>query len=514
MRSIRSSDAIWAGVVALGILAVYQLRLNTVAGLMVDDAWYVVLAKALAQGQGFRLISSASTPIQPLYPPGFPALLSLVVRASPEFPGNVLLLKAVSVAAMLGVGVLTYIYLHAHRAFSREMAFLSAIAVTITPAFVFLATSTVMSECVFTLCQLAAVVAVHRTAETQDERTARKYAVLAGVLAGATMLVRSAGMAVIVAAVLWLLKERRWRRAAVFVGVACVCVLPWMVHARLNAPTPAEQAAHGGAVAYDYVDQLSMRWAGAPVFGRVSAADLAKRVQTNLVDIFGRSVGGILVPVFFRGSGESGEEVISLATHGMGAAQSMSISLLLAAVAFVGYIQSVRRGASVAEFLVPLALVIVVLWPYWSFRFVLPLTPFLLLYFARGVQLLAPRAVTIVLLLLIGLHAYDHVGYVARARSTGDISWLTQAREVDAVLEWINRGGLGDEGILVTTNPGLVYLRTGRKAIASDHPIQEWPEWRQRGVRYAAALYPVQLPVGTYKVLFQSSSRHLWVVKL
>lgn len=69
----------------LATLAIYGLRLNRVAGLMVDDAFYVLLAKALAEGEGYRLISSGTTAIQPLYPPGFPAMLSLVFRISPEF---------------------------------------------------------------------------------------------------------------------------------------------------------------------------------------------------------------------------------------------------------------------------------------------------------------------------------------------------------------------------------------------------------------------------------------------
>lgn len=513
MPSLRPSYAVRAGVAVLAVLSVYLLRLNTVAGLMVDDAWYVVLAKALAAGDGFRLISSTATPIQPLYPPGFPALLSVFIYLSPQYPQNLLLLKAISIAAMLGVGALTYVYLHAHREMSKEMAFLAAIAVTITPAFVFLATSTVMSECVFTLCQLAAVIGVHRTAELTDDRAGRKYAVCAGVLAAATMLVRSAGVALIVSAALWLLMRRQPRRAVLFVAVAFACVIPWTAYARANAPTPAEQAQHGGAVVYDYVDQLSMKWAGAPVFGRVSAGDVLDRVKTNVIDVFARCVGGIFTPALFRTAGESGEEVIALATRGMGASESMAISLLLAVVAFAGYVQSMRRGISVAELLVPLTLVIVLLWPYWSFRFVLPLTPFLLFYFARGLQLLAPRAATIALLCLIGLNAFDHAGYIVRARSGGDISWLEQAREVDALLDWINRGGLPDDGVLVTTNPGLVYLRTGRRAIAADHPVQEWSSWKARGACYAAALYPVELPAGTHTVLYQSAT-HLWVVKI
>ena len=48
------------------------------AGLFTDDALFIVLAKSLAQGDGFRLISS-TTPILPAYPPGFPMLLAPLV---------------------------------------------------------------------------------------------------------------------------------------------------------------------------------------------------------------------------------------------------------------------------------------------------------------------------------------------------------------------------------------------------------------------------------------------------
>lgn len=506
--------------IMLATLAVYVLRLNPVVGLMVDDAWYVLLAKALAEGRGFRLISSATIPIQPLYPPGFPAILSLVFRISPEFPHNVWLLKSVSVAAMMGVGLLTHVYLHRHRQLSKELAFCVAIAVTITPAFVFLATSTVMSECIFTFCQLATVLVLHRSAEASDQRAGRKFAVLAGVLAGASMLVRSAAVGLIVAAVLWLLKERLWRRAALFAAVAVLCVLPWMLYARMNAPTAAERAAHGGAVVYEYLDQLSMRWAGAPVFGRITASELPERIQTNVADIFARGIGGILVPTFFRAVNESGEEVISLvprtgmAIPGMGAIlETMVISLLLSSIAFLGYARTVREQLTAAEVLVPITLGVVVLWPFWSFRFILPLTPFLLFYFTRGLQALAPKAVGVVLVSLIGLNLYDHAGYLARVRTASGVGWVAQARDVDGLLEWINNGGLGDDGVLVTTNPGLVYLRTGRKSIASDHPTVEWSRWKQRGVRYIAVLYPLELPHGEVKVLYHSAG-HLWVIQI
>ena len=61
----------------------YLLRLDDAAGLYVDDAWYIVLAKAWRRATDIRLISSATTPILPAFPPGFPLLLAPLFLAGP-----------------------------------------------------------------------------------------------------------------------------------------------------------------------------------------------------------------------------------------------------------------------------------------------------------------------------------------------------------------------------------------------------------------------------------------------
>ena len=96
--------------VALAVLAIYLLRLDRVAGMTVDDAWYVLLAGAIARGEGYSLVNAPIPGILPTYPPAFPAVLSLIFRLGTSFPSNVLLLKAVSIAAMLGTGIVSYRY--------------------------------------------------------------------------------------------------------------------------------------------------------------------------------------------------------------------------------------------------------------------------------------------------------------------------------------------------------------------------------------------------------------------
>src|SRR5262245_46551845 len=123
-----------AAVAALAIgLRIYVLRLDPVVGLIVDDAWYVLLAKALATGQGYTLINSPTPGITPFYPPGFPALLAILFRLSPSFPDNVWLLKSVSIAAMFGTGLLSFRYFTRHRALPNHVALALAFATVIHP---------------------------------------------------------------------------------------------------------------------------------------------------------------------------------------------------------------------------------------------------------------------------------------------------------------------------------------------------------------------------------------------
>ena len=78
-----------------------------------DDAVYVVTAKALATGEGYRFINLPGAPAATHYPPLWPAIL-LVWRIVPDFPENVRWMKflnpvflgvAAGGAAVLGVRV-------------------------------------------------------------------------------------------------------------------------------------------------------------------------------------------------------------------------------------------------------------------------------------------------------------------------------------------------------------------------------------------------------------------------
>ena len=95
---------------------------------------------------------------------------------------------------MLGVGALTYGYFHRYRGLSRYSALGLALATTIYPAIVFLATSTLMSEPVFMCLQLGAIVLVERCVREGETGAPLKWAALGGAVAAIAFLTRPAGV--------------------------------------------------------------------------------------------------------------------------------------------------------------------------------------------------------------------------------------------------------------------------------------------------------------------------------
>ena len=527
----RRRAGVVAAVTAL-VAVVYVLRLDRAAGLYVDDAWYIVLAKALWAGEGFRLISSATTPLLPAFPPGFPMILAPVVGVFPDFPDNVTALKTVSIVAMFGVGIATYRYLL--RAYEAPPFVAGAVAVitVLTPAFVFLATSSVMAEATFTLAQLGFALAVEGASRRSDQPSIRDAAVC-GVIAGVTLLIRLAGIATIAAGVLYLARRRGWRTAAVCAAIAAACYAPWALYAAANRAPLEERAGHGGSIAYGYAELVLMRHGGEPGSGRVTPREIPSRILFNVMNIFGRDAGAFVFPAAYRGADESGQEVFLLSGEtglratGMGSGSLVTtISLAVSGVVLIGFAHRARRRATVAEYITSLTIAMVVLVPARTFRYILPLAPFILFYFFCGIETLAAwvrRAATggfgspfrVAATSVLALLVMEHGQYIQLARYGPQPAWLRDYEEAKRVTDWIN-ANVHDRHPIASSNPGLIYLATGRHTVALSNPRTHLEEWQHIGVGYAVALHVAEQPPRSlnFEPLYESPRLKLWVTKL
>jgi hypothetical protein len=265
----------------------------------------------------------------------------------------------------------------------------------------------------------------------------------------------------------------------------------------------------------------------------VTLAELPGRIRFNLIDILGRDLGAILMPAAYRGASESGQEAFNLtgevdlrAGSMGGGPEIVVVSSLLSAVAVIGFIAAARRRLTVAEYIVAATIAMVVLVPARTYRYVLPLTPFILFYFFNGIQALSTRfrrlgdepmtsATRIAALCMLILVGAEHAQYIWRAQFGPTPDWVGDHLEVISVTDWMNRNLTGDYKV-ESSNPGLVYLLTGRKAIALTDPHNRWRTWRAQGIHYAVSLHAIPRPgdyLG-YRVLYESPRLKLWVLEI
>src|SRR5262249_24443944 len=210
----------------------------------------------------------------------------------------------------------------------------------------------------------------------------------------------------------------------------------------------------------------------------------------------------------------------SIMPASMGSApQTILLSLGLGVIVSIGCVAIVRSTGSILGGVIPATLGLVLLWPQWPFRFVLPLTPFVFLGLVEGIRVLCgprllPRVAQVALAVVVGLMTLDHVQSLA-LKYRGETDWLVDAREVDMVFDWLREHAPGTD-VIATTNPPLVYLRTGHRTIATDSGNTSWRDFKTRGVRYVVSLRQGPAPKSDERavVRYQSPQRGFWIAEL
>jgi hypothetical protein len=210
--------------VLLGIVYIFAWWTPSV-GLFHDDGVYLVTAKALAEGKGYRIISLPGEIPQTKYPFLFPAALSLIWRTFPDFPRNIHLLKALPLLCALLWFALSYKLLIRLKANSTEAFWI--VLLTAAPLVIFLSTN-LMSEPLFGLLFTAALLSAHAVEHSESDALAWA----AGSLSALAFLTPTAGIALLIAIPLAFLIQRRFGAASRFllIGGLLACIWPVWVH--------------------------------------------------------------------------------------------------------------------------------------------------------------------------------------------------------------------------------------------------------------------------------------------
>ncbi len=349
-------------VLVLGFMAAGWSRLNDCDLFNPDSPRYLIYAQSLADTAQYRAIDTPGAPLYTWRPPGLPILLAPVLKFRPY---DVVAAKCV----VLLTAALLLIAVHALASATRGGwgGPLMVAVVGTSPMFLSLATE-VLTEVPYALGILAVLYWIGRW----DQSTSRsRWIAYSGALAALafTPVVRTVGVALVIAVGLWgLAARRRWKfLPAVAIAIACLAWLAW--RSRL-------------APGSNYAGSLlqSIREHGLPTV-------IADALRT--VAFYASAFPGVLLP------GLTNEQTF-YAPMVVGSLPSLSgfgipvaiVTLLVMLTGICGLWQQRSRGGSAALLYVPLYCACLAIWPWRHERFLWPMVPLIWAYFPAGCDLI------------------------------------------------------------------------------------------------------------------------------
>lgn len=468
--AITFACALAAGLYALGPQPV---------GVFYDDAMYVLLAKALATGQGYKYLNLPGTPMATHYPPGYPALLAVLWRLAPNFPRNLLLFKLANVLFTAVAALVLFVFARRRLEFPPSVAALGTIAGSVTLPTLYL-TSMVLSEPLFLCLLVSTLLAAERLLDREHSLT---HAAAVGAAIGLLGLVRSLGVFVAPAIVVILIKRRRWRECIGLTAAFLIVSAPWFwwVH-HFDPRIPL--VLRGAYGSYSGWLTEAVR-AGGGTF-------VAKTVALNAT-----MISGIIARTF---------NPVPNATL------DALVVLLVAAFTAFGVIASWRRAPATLLFLGSYFAVILV-WPFAPIRFVANLWALLMLFTLGGALTAWRHAATFSraralqtsvaicgCVIALGLATLTVLGY--RDRAWSGLARF-QASRIEPKLAWAQRATKPAD-VIATEDEVSIYLYAGRQAVpvysstGLQHVVPPTPMERAAALRTIARLYgPSFVVVGT-----------------
>ncbi|MBV6520740.1 MAG: hypothetical protein MNPFHGCM_00858 [Gemmatimonadaceae bacterium] len=437
-------------------------------GVFQDDGIYTVLAKSLANGEGYRFLQMPGAPNATHYPPLYPLFLALMWKLAPPFPQNVVVFKFANAVLLAIAAVGTFRFARTWGGLGeRGAALMTAAFVSCAP--LVLLSVMVLSEPLFLVALIPTVIAAERAARSGRVREAA----IAGAAAGILSLIRSLGLLVAPATVLVLLYRRRWAAAGAVVLGAAILVSPWQLWV----------IQHAHEVPDIYLGKYGS------YFGWWTQAIGAEGVGW---------VGHVAIHNL-RMIAAQGWATTS--TEGFPLLVRLSATVSLTAF-FLGGLLRLRRRLPVTALFVVCYLGMVVVWPFAPARFTWGIWPLVGLCYACAVQWVGERwtnaapernarrawpAVSGVaaVALLVGYASYN-----AKAVSRG--WWTTLQRDVAEralpIAEWVLENTKPAD-ILATDDDILISLYTGRRTVptgpftAQEHLSPQTPAFAADGLR-------------------------------
>ncbi len=412
-----------------------------------DNANYYILAEGLSSGHGYTQISSPNMTPGNHFPPGYPFIMSILMRLGYE---DISVFKWLNGVFLLLSSFVFYgisLQLTKHRWFSCAMGlFLLFNAHLLEYATV------MMSEIPFLFLQLSAVWALLRWHET-DFRISSVYTYLFLGLLVLSIYTRTIGVALFGAVLLYLLIEKRFKSALLVFGFVVLAIAPWQIRSH-NL---------GGN---SYTNQLMRADTYDSGSEKMKLADWGTRVKSNAGRYLSKEIPNALVPsakVPYHDP-KTRKMQDSSPIHWV-------LGILIVVLGLIGIFSS-KRYWKLLLLLFGGNFTIYLLWPqvWFGVRFMLPMIPFIALVVVLGLRYLSSLALPkskkydfyiYAALVAICIYPSQYVGIEklqVKAKKPHPRNWNNYLK----MAQWCNLN-LDQTAVISTRKSGLFYVNSHRK---------------------------------------------------
>lgn len=415
-------------------------------GVFQDDGIYVILAKALANGDGYRYTNIPGAPNATHYPPLYPAFLAVLWKVYPSFPENVTLFKFANAVFVGGAAALFYVLAHRIVGLTKSVAAITAIAFTACRPVLYLSVM-VLSEPLFMLVLALSLILAERASTSGRV----KDALLLAFVAVALTMTRTLGAVLLPATLLVMAYRRHWRSALVVLLVGVVGLVPWQLWvAAHQSEVPSLFVGKYGSYTQWLVDAFKLEGLS------FVQAVVAKNLRALFVMTSTAAGTAFTWPLWTK----------------------LLMGISATVVIATGCLQMVKRAPVIVLFFCAY-MAVVIIWPFPPDRFVWAIWPVVgttaalgfttiwkatsVARAAAGVWSLGRHAVRLVLLLLVAGHLLYNSRMFLQAERDLNVQKVVGER-LRPIAEWVDANTAPDV-VLATDSDALLYLYTGRRSI-------------------------------------------------
>ncbi len=434
--------------VALTLSSLAFFSAPNIIGLFHDDGIYAVVAKAISEGNGYRIISLPGEPYQTKYPFLYSYLISLAWSLNSQFSDVIALLNFASAFFYFAALLLAYV-LYVRNSNGEKSDAVLYIFLVGANAWVFSMTSYPLSDIPFMAACICCLALSH---PANNFLTRTKAIVLLSASVGIAFMLRPAGAALILAGLVHFLFSRKRKEFYLYVAIVGSLILPWLLW----------QAIHGSAVD-NPLFAYYQSYESPAVFLAASNPGAASQIIWDNLRYLVFSLDNMI-----------------LRLHILPGLRIVIYPLML-----WGLLSIMRRQTIFFNGFLLFYSGLILSWPFHPARYSIPLVPVLLLSLFNGVQaataivrsrtrtewsaIIVPMVVripiVIVALLMVGwLWGYVHVDRNKYLVLWGGFRTSYDWSGFSETFSWLKQNTQSDD-VLATAYDPMYYLYTGRKAV-------------------------------------------------